>query len=137
MKIEDLKKNAEDGSIVDQTILGICYLEGLGTAQNYTQAFRWLSLAAERGAPRAEANLGLMYRDGLGTDPNIHSAIALFERAADAGEFLPHIWLARIFNADGNNDKAKHWYVRALTFEDKVDADEEIAEAKLFCSKQL
>ena len=41
-------------------------------------------------------NLARMYFDGLGTTKNLPEAIRLYEGAAEAGEFLAQVELARI-----------------------------------------
>ncbi len=66
MNISELRKEAESGSVVAQSVLGICYLHGTEVQVDYQEAFRLLSAAAERGAPRAVANLARMYALGWG-----------------------------------------------------------------------
>src|SRR5579884_3079579 len=98
MDISELHRRAEAGSVVAQSILGTCYLEGIDVEINYEQAFRFLSSAARRGVPRAIANLARMYAGGLGVQEDIHGAIRLYEVASASGEFLAQIELGRIFS---------------------------------------
>ena len=55
MNIDNLRKSAESGSCVARTVLGMCYLDGIEVEVDHKEAFRLLSAAAERGAPRAIA----------------------------------------------------------------------------------
>ena len=72
MDISKLRQKAESGSVVAQTVLGTCYLEGIDVPMDYSEAFRLLSGAAEQGAPRASCNLARMYKDGLGVSQNMN-----------------------------------------------------------------
>ena len=66
MKTVDLRKKAESGDVVAQTVLGTCYLDGADVEVDYKQAFRFLSAAADKGAARAMTNLARMYAEGRG-----------------------------------------------------------------------
>jgi TPR repeat protein len=66
MDISKLRQEADAGSVVAQSVLGICYLDGYDVEVNYKKALRLLTAAATRGAPRAKANLARMYVEGLG-----------------------------------------------------------------------
>ena len=78
MNIAELKREAESGSVVSQSVLGICYLYGRDVEVNHQEAFRLLSSAAERGASRAVVNLARMFAEGLGTPKNLPEAIRLY-----------------------------------------------------------
>lgn len=58
---------------------------GLGTEQNYEQAARWLTLAADEGYKYAEYSLGGLYHRGNGVEQNLETAFALYTRSADQG----------------------------------------------------
>ena len=45
-------------------MLGSMYAEGEGVPQDYTEAVRWISLAAEQGNTYAQSALGLVYGNG-------------------------------------------------------------------------
>ncbi len=77
MNIQDLRRKAESGSVVAQSILGVCYLDGIDTKVDYTEALRFLSAAAEKGAPRALAGLARMYATGLGVPTSVSEAVRL------------------------------------------------------------
>lgn len=74
MDIEGLKRRADAGSCVAQTILGISYLYGYDVVVDCKEAFRLLSAA---GTSRAVPNLGIMNARGLGVSQNLPDAIPL------------------------------------------------------------
>jgi hypothetical protein len=94
LSIPDLRHRAESGSAVAQTILGICYLEGVEVEVNHEEAFRLLRAAANQGASRAMANLAYMYAEGLGTTKSLQEALPLYEQAAEASSWPRSDWRA-------------------------------------------
>ena len=48
-------------------------------------AFKWFSLAADKGDARAQYNLGHCYEHGTGTKPNVLEAAVLYRKAAEKG----------------------------------------------------
>jgi TPR repeat protein len=141
MNIANLHEKAKSGSVVAQTVLGICYLDGIDVEVDYSEALRLLSDAARQGAPRAVASLGRMYAQGLGVSHNIAAAIGLFEQAAQAGEFLAHIELARIY-ANGlgvpiNRDLARKSYSAALDQQARIGECQEMQEARVYLAGEI
>ncbi|MGD2117717.1 MAG: tetratricopeptide repeat protein, partial [Chromatiales bacterium] len=114
MDINILAKEADQGNVVSQTILGIMYLDGLGVEINYIEAKKLLESAADKGAPRALSNLGKIYEHGLGVEKDLEKAADLYQESAFAGEFLAHIWLARLLQKHGYKEDAVEWYRNAL-----------------------
>ncbi|MGD2117146.1 MAG: hypothetical protein PVG66_02200, partial [Chromatiales bacterium] len=53
----------------------------------------------------------------------------LYQESAFAGEFLAHIWLARLLQKHGYKEDAVEWYRNALKI-DGVSDCEELAEAR-------
>jgi len=66
----ELQKAANQGNPKAQNLLGFLYGEGLGVAQNHTEAFRWVRSAAEQGYSLAQHNLGFIYASGRGVPKN-------------------------------------------------------------------
>jgi len=134
MNIADLREKAESGSAVAQTILGICYLNGVDVEVDYKEAFRFLSVAAGQDASRAMVSLARMYSEGLGIPENVPEAIRLYESAARAGEFLAQVELGRIYSrgvgVQVNLDAAVRWYSAAVAQEGRVTDCTELREAK-------
>ncbi len=134
MNLREIRKKATSGSVSNQSVLGLCYLHGHGIRKNHQNAFKWLSLAAEKGAARAVLGLGYMYENGLHVQVNMAKAIELYRRASKSGEFAANVYLARIY-AHGkgvrkNKRSAKMWYQKALDIVGSVDAAEETDEAR-------
>ena len=55
---------AQGGDMKVQFVLGYCYDEGQGVAQDYTQAVYWYRKSAEQGNSAAQNNLGYCYKYG-------------------------------------------------------------------------
>jgi TPR repeat protein len=72
----EVRRKAEEGSVVNQGYLGWAYLYGRDTEINYQEALRWLSRAGYEGrASRPWIHLGRMYEEGLGVPRDIKEAI--------------------------------------------------------------
>jgi TPR repeat protein len=139
MNIPELRRKAQRGDAVAQTILGICYLDGSDVEADYGEAFRLLTSASEKRVPRAMTNLARMYAKGLGTAKNIVEAVRLYESAAEAGEFLAQVQLGRIYSRGAgvptDLEAAMRWYSAAADQEGSVDDCLEIREAKSYARK--
>lgn len=137
MNIAELRQKAESGNVAAQSVLGICYLDGIDVQVDYAQAFRLLSSAANRGSPRAATALARMYAEALGVPQNLREAVRLYEFAARAGEFLAQIELGRIYSRGPEEfidpHAALRWYSTAVAQERNVaNCDKEIQEAKQY-----
>ena len=139
LNIDDLKRQAESGSIVAKGMLGMCYLYGIDVPIDYGEAHRLLLAAVEQGAARPATALATMYARGLGVERDVLKAICLYEQAAAAGEFMAKIELARIYrNGIGVNVdiwRACSWYEQALEQRAAVHAQAELCEAEEFVDK--
>jgi len=136
MNIVDLQAEAESGNVVAQSILGVCYLEGIDVGVDYKEAFRLLSSAALQGVPRAIANLGQMYAEGLGVALDLAEAARLYEKAAQEGEFLAQIEIARAYlygsGVAADQKVALRWYSVAAEQNGSVIDCPELQEAKAY-----
>ncbi|HKV92582.1 MAG TPA: tetratricopeptide repeat protein [Candidatus Angelobacter sp.] len=89
-----LQSWAEQGSPGAQTELAISYwLGNLGLNKDATQAFRWMSKAAEK-SPEAEAFLGQFYSSGIGTVANDEEAVRYYRKAAEHGDWRGQVNLS-------------------------------------------
>ena len=124
MDITDLQRKAESGSVVAQSVLGICYLYGRDVKTDYERAFQLLSAATEKGASRAVVNLARMYAEGLGIPRDISKAVRLYEAVAKV-ERRAQLELARIYaRGEGvtcDPQRALKWYSEVASREDGVD----------------
>jgi hypothetical protein len=91
------------------------YYKGQGVPQDYTQAVRWLRLAAGQGIDVAQNQLGLMYYKGQGVPLDYTQA---------------HVWLnlATSNITNGGDDQKKYAEARDLVAMDMTP--QQIAEAQ-------
>jgi hypothetical protein len=80
-----IKAAADHGHSEAGYLLGMAYLNGRGTLQNYRAALEQFTKAAEQGHLEAEYRLGILYRDGLATAPDKESAYLWLNIAAAGG----------------------------------------------------
>jgi uncharacterized protein len=136
MNADTLRQRAATGSVPAQAVLGIALLLGEGVPQDYAEAYRWLSAAAEHGAPRAVLYLGLMYERGNHVPASTSLARALYEQAARGGEFLACVFLGRLLAAEGNSaTEALRWYKAAVAQAGSVSDCPELAEARAYVAE--
>jgi DNA-directed RNA polymerase subunit RPC12/RpoP len=78
-------EKAKKGNADAQYQLGLLYLTGRGTLQDFSEAAKWLILAAEQNHPLAQYELGLLYQVGQGVDLDNEKSYMWFNLAAAAG----------------------------------------------------
>ncbi|RIA98792.1 hypothetical protein C1645_812273 [Glomus cerebriforme] len=92
-------KSAENGNKMAQNNVGDCYVSGIGTDENETEAFEWsigtavddevvfewYLKSAIGGCAIGQYNLGDSYYYGVGTDVNVDKAIDWYKKALDNG----------------------------------------------------
>jgi TonB family protein len=82
--INRLKKDAQKGDTLAQSVLGDCYYYGdEEVTQDYKQAVYWYKKAAEQGDVRAQCQLGFCYSKGEGVAQNDQQAVYWFKKAAE------------------------------------------------------
>ena len=81
-KFEDWKKAAEAGIPEGQVLLGICYFNGAGVAENKEESVKWLRKAAEQGNADAQYALGVCYVIGIGVPKDTEESVKWFHKAA-------------------------------------------------------
>ena len=85
--IAALRKAAERGKPVAQTLLGVGYYDGLdGIPRNYPVAVKWFRKAAAQGDANAQTMLGVCYNLGRGVKQNNAEAVKWWCRAAAQGD---------------------------------------------------
>jgi len=80
-----LKAAAAQTHAEAEYLLGMAYLNGRGTLQNYRAALEYFTKSAQQSHLEAEYQLGLLYRDGLATPPNKEAAYLWLNIAASRG----------------------------------------------------
>jgi len=105
------------GSRYSEGQLGAFYLSGIGTTQDYGQAFKWLTVAAQQGNAEGEAGLAYMYRKGLGTTQDYSQAFAWYSKSAQQGNADGEAGLAYMYqNGLGTTQdysQAFAWYSKS------------------------
>jgi TPR repeat protein len=81
-----LRERAEAGEAEAQYQLGLRLLHGVGVDTDYTEAERWLRLAAEHHLLGAQFCLGYMYDEGKGLPRDAQEAARWYEAAASGGD---------------------------------------------------
>lgn len=80
-----LLEAAQGGEVRAYNLLGMIYIKGWGTTQDFHESFKWFQLAAQAGKADAQANLGYQYEWGLGTPPDPGQARYWYEKSAAKG----------------------------------------------------
>ncbi|KAI8886565.1 HCP-like protein [Backusella circina FSU 941] len=106
--IELLKRSASEGSNKAQHDLGMIYLNGEITTQDYYQAFSYLFEAANKGNNNSQYPLGWLYENGKGTTKNYDEAIACYEKSNkyENKELQYRIGLLYNYGAEPDHEKA-------------------------------
>jgi TPR repeat protein len=81
-----LRERAEAGEVEAQYQLGLRLLHGVGVRTDYTEAERWLRLAAQHELPGAQFCLGYMHDEGMGLRRDAQEAARWYEAAAKGGD---------------------------------------------------
>ena len=95
-------------------MLGEMYRDGKGVTKDYTEAFRWIRLAAEQGSSEAQDNLGIMYINGEGVPQNETEAFRWWKMSAMQGNFQAQSDIGILYETGRgvpqNNLMAHMWY---------------------------
>jgi uncharacterized protein len=78
-------EKAQKGDADAQYKLGLLYLNGNGTIQDFEEAAKWLELAAEKNHSQAQYQLGLIYKTGFGVDTDLEKSYMWLNLSAAAG----------------------------------------------------
>ena len=82
---DSLQKQAEQGDIEAQGMLGFMYDYGIGIQKDDTEAARWYRMAAEQGLDVAQFSLGGMYASGESVLQDHTEAARWYRMAAEQG----------------------------------------------------
>ena len=107
--------------------LGVLYYVGHGVPQNYAEALRWWSLAANQGLDRAQFSLGVLYENGQGVPKDYSEAAKWYRLAANQGVDRAQFALGNLY-ADGRRDVPQS-YAEALKWW-KLAADQGLDQAQ-------
>jgi len=92
-----LLESAVGGSSYAQGLIALLYVDGIGAPKNYSEAFRWANLGAQKNDLNSLYVLGLINQQGLGRPPSALDAINYFRRAADLGNIVALFNMGQIY----------------------------------------
>lgn len=81
--MQSLSETTDHG--LAQYYLGMMYLKGQGTTQDYEEASKWLRASAENGIAQAQYNLARLYMEGQGVPRDYEFAYIWFKTGAAHG----------------------------------------------------
>jgi len=114
--VEQLTKDANQGSTSAQYDLAFRYLRGNGVSRDDSQAETWMRKSANGGLAAAQFGLAKMYRSGRGVEQDPEQALAWYRRAADQGMAEAQFSLAILYaggDVPRDNVQAAIWARRA------------------------
>lgn len=83
--LEQLKTDAQRGSVEAQFQVGMRYARGRSVGLDYQEAFTWFEKAAKKNHAYAQYRLGMAYLLGLGVDKDLVEAAIWFAFSAAQG----------------------------------------------------
>ena len=114
--MEELRKLAQAGDADAQFQLGVRYAVGSDAAQDYGEAARWFSAAAEQGHILAQSNMGAYYWAGRGVEKDLNKAYfwALLAQSGgdDASRVRVPFLASRLSETEilADQNKANEWF---------------------------
>lgn len=94
--IQEAIRAANAGDVDAQCFLGIVYSVGqYDVEQDYAEAIKWFTMAAEKGEPTAQYNLSLFYIEGFGVEPDTVQAQKWYDLAYQQDNTLPPLIVDR------------------------------------------
>ena len=106
-----LQEAAQAGYAEAAFQLGGCYVYGLGTPTQISQATYWLKQAADQGHLAARYNL-LLLREG-NNDIALEELLPYYRELAEAGFLAAQIRLMNYFSHQGDTEQALYWAKKA------------------------
>ena len=115
--IDALRNDAAQGDVKAQIELADMYYNGRGVPQNYTEAAKWIQMAANEGNADAEEHLAVLYSKGEGVVKDYDQSVQWHRKAADQGDEYSQFNLGLAYElgqgVPKNYDEAKNWYLKA------------------------
>jgi len=115
--VASMLQRAADGNAAAQFEVGSMYAVGEGLPQDYNEAAKWYTKAAEQGCASAQFALGSMCQDGNGVPQDYKEAIRWYTKAAEWGNAEAQCKLGVMYyRGEGVPEDyvgAVNWYKRA------------------------
>ena len=112
-----LKERAFQGDPNAQWELARMYCDGNGVPQDYKQAAKWFTRAAEQGSSETQCNLGRMYSEGQGMPRDYEQAVKWYTKAAEQGYAKAQDELGYMYvlgqGAPQDDKQAVKWWTKA------------------------
>jgi Caspase domain/Sel1 repeat len=123
-RFDEIKRAAEAGDSVAQTLMGLASYYGAGTNKDYSESLRWYRKAADLGEPVAINDVGFFYDNGLGVPQDYAEAMRWYRMAADLG-VPPAKFNIGVHYKDGlgvpqDHAEAMRWYRKAADLGDSA-----------------
>ncbi len=83
--IQLYQEKAREGDAEAQYQLGLLFMNGKGTIQDFEEAARWFKLAANQNHALSQYQLGLIHKTGYGLPANLEKSYMWFNISAAAG----------------------------------------------------
>lgn len=117
LSFEECRIAAKSGTPSALVDLGKCYLYGLGTNENASEAARLFDKAAKSDHPEALHLMGDSYFFGLGNPKNYELAVEYYAKAADK-DYAPSLFSLGMCYEQGkgvkqNDKKAQKYFIQA------------------------
>ena len=109
-----LVEKAKQGDVDTQFKVGYHYYSGMFIERDYSEAKKWIKIAAEQKHVKAQRYLGEIYYRGLGVEQNFSEAVKWFREAAEQGDadaqFMLGLMYEEGYGVPISYSKAKYWY---------------------------
>ena len=116
--------------------IGKMYYYGIGTKQNYTEAFKWFEKSAVTGNKFAQFSLGSMYYNGSGVERNNKIAFVWYQKSADQGQPYASYAVAQMYSKGEyvahDAETANSYYMKALAGFQSLDSKGQADERTLY-----
>ena len=116
--------------------IGKMYCYGLGTEQDYAQAFKWFETAAVMGDKYAQFSLANLYYYGKGAEQSHEKAFELYSSSAEKGQPYAAYAVAKMYShgefVENDTVKAQEFYRRALSGFLRLEANDQADENLLY-----
>lgn len=91
------RAKATAGNVWASRKLGMLYLDGKGVPKNYTEALKWLQVAADKGDDDSQYAIGSMYENGQGVTQDYGQAFLWYQKSADQGDEFGQFTVANMY----------------------------------------
>lgn len=91
------KEAAAKGYAEAQAAVGLLYMKGEGTREDYVEGAKWFRQASEQGHPVAQLNLASCYANGHGVTRDIKEAARWFRESAERNEPMAQYYLGILY----------------------------------------